>query len=73
MGNSEGDINPSIAKELAPCTADHTIISPPWRKFLLRTLGTILFNLVEHPQGHAANVLGFTLERILVIRRPFKT
>lgn len=36
-------------------------------------LGTILFNLVEHPQGHAANVLGFTLERSLVIRRPFKT
>lgn len=36
-------------------------------------LGTILFNLAEHLQGHAANVLGFTLGRSLAIRRPFKT
>jgi len=28
-GKSEGGINPSIAKELAPWTADQTITSPP--------------------------------------------
>jgi hypothetical protein len=33
-GKSEGGINPSIAKELAPWTADQTITSPPLRALL---------------------------------------
>jgi hypothetical protein len=33
-GKLEGGINPSIAKELAPWTADQTITSPPLRALL---------------------------------------